>query len=412
MTINSNPIHILYFGTTKLVALRGSMTSEGVARVDAFCRCPAHGFSQGTVSDLDKAGEQLHVLLRNFLPKDETTKPRFSVILATPSLRGYFFNSSVYFGDYPKVIQQSDIQRVIAQTRTVATIPLDEMIIHAVPQEYIVNDLGGIKNPLGMEGRRLGVTLLLFSVKMSVLKNLNKILEKNDLAVDRFVPKAMASSLACLKEDERKDGVTLMDVGGYTTDVVYFKNGDLLTVRTLECGAEEITSALVEKWSIPSREARRLKEKFGSCRIDQAGDELIPIKDLSGNVRTHISRLELCETIREATTKLLHRIQPVMEEIRSDYKQIASVVVTGGGALLDGFAELVQENWQFPVRMGLVQKIQGPQEVLLGSAQYSAALGLLSDEYRKRDEEQRVLSAKGFISKTLLQAREWIEEYF
>ena len=406
-------VNILYIGSTKLVALRGRLGQEGGIHLESFCRCPAIGFKDGAVSDLDRAHQQLQVLLRNFFSSEEALRSNFYVIMSSPSLRGYFFNSSIYFGETSRMVSQNDVLRVVGQTRTVATIPLDEMIIHTISQEYIVNDVAGIKNPVGMDGRRLGVTLLLFAVKLSVLKNLQKLLEKENLVYDRFIPRSVASSYAVLKEHERHDGVCLIDIGGNTTDVLYYKNDDILVTRTLNCGGETITQHLVEQLSISAREAKKLKEKFGSCRVEDIDEERIPVHDAFGSVRTHIRRKELCDSVRAGAEMWMSQVNPIVEEIKKDYKQLNTIVITGGGATLDGLLEYTQEMWSgLEVRLGLVQKIHGPQEVVLGSAQYSACLGLLTAEYHRRQAESQIFNAKGLIAKTIHHAREWIEEYF
>ena len=192
--------YVLYIGTVKLVALRGTVQEDGAMTVERFVKVPAVGFEKGVVVNIEKASQQIRVLMQQLGDDIDYTKVDFHVVISNEHLRNYTCNSSIYFGELMKTISQGDILKVIEQTKSVATVPLDEYIIDETPMEYVVNDLGGISDPLELDARRLGVNLLLFTVNGTVIRNVMKALERIDIITYSFIPRALSSFFVVVRE--------------------------------------------------------------------------------------------------------------------------------------------------------------------------------------------------------------------
>jgi cell division protein FtsA len=405
-------IYVLYIGTTKLVALRGSIVPDGELVVERFVKVPAIGFSKGVVTNVEKASLQIKSVVQQLGDDYDYTKVDFHVILSNEYLRNYVCNSSIYFGELMRPINHTDILRVIQQTKGVATIPLDEFIIDESPQSFVVNDLDGIIDPLELESRRLGVNLMLFTINGTVIRNIIKALEYVDIITDTFIPRALSSSFAVLRQEERRDGIVMIDIGGYVTDIIYVKNTILQFYNTISAGGEDISVFLAENLNVTQTEARRLKERFGSAMLlSSFEDEIIPVVDIFGKTRLSLNKKRLYDQIFIATKNLLERIKPVVDTIRDDIGIVSGIVLTGGGASLEGILEMSQDILGAPVRLGVTRKINGPKEVL-ASSQFTAVSGVLGYIVDKQRKDEQRFSNKWLLTKKLMQAKEWIQEYF
>lgn len=405
-------IYILYLGTTKIVALRGSIGVDSELIVERFVKVPALGFSKGVVTNIEKASLQIKSVVQQLGDDFDYTKVDFHVILSNEYLRNYVCNSSIYFGELMRPINHTDILRVIQQTKGIATIPLDEFIIDEFPQSFVVNDLDGIIDPLELESRRLGVNLMLFTINGTVIRNIIKALEYVDIITDVFIPRAVSSSFAVLRQEERRDGIVLIDLGGYVTDIIYVKNTILQFYKTISAGGEDISVFLAENLNVTQTEARRLKERFGSAMLlSSFEDEIIPVVDIFGKTRLSLNKKRLYDQIFIATKNLLEKIKPVVDTIRQDVGIVSGIVLTGGGASLEGILEMSQDILGAPVRLGVTRKINGPKEVLT-SPQFTAVSGVLGYIVDKKRKDEQRFTNKWLLTKKLMQAKEWIQEYF
>ncbi len=405
-------IYVIYVGTTKLVALRSVIQEDGDISVERFVKMPADGFNKGVVSNIEKASIQIRNLVQGLGADVQYSKVEFFVVISNEYLRNYMCSSSIYFGEMIKAVTRADILKVIAQTKSVATIPLDEFIIEESPLAFMVNDLDDIIDPLELEARRLGVNLLLFTVTGTIIRNIMKALERIDIVTDYFIPRALPSSFAVLRQEERRDGIVMVDIGGYVTDIMYIKNTIIHYYETIPAGGEHITVFLAENLNVAQVEARRLKERFGSAvLLSSFEDEIIPVVDIFGKTRLSLNKKRLYDQIFSSTKDLLEKIKPSIEKIRKEVGIVPGIVLTGGGASLEGLLEMSQEVFGLPVRLGITRKISGPKEVI-SSPQYTSVAGVASyvlDKIRK--DEQRYAN-KGLLTKKIMQAKEWIQDYF
>jgi cell division protein FtsA len=405
-------IYLLYIGTTKLVGIRGLLDKNDQVIMETLVKVPSLGFEQGVVVDLEKACGQVREIIGKIAKENILHKITLQVILSNNLIKTFACTSSAYFGDNPKMISQLDIDRVITQTRGTATIPLSEYIVLAKPQEFTVNDLNGVKNPLDLEARRLGVNLMLYTIHTDVLKNINKIFDRLELNVSAYYPRIVTASFAVLRPEEKRDGVVLIDIGGYTTSVSYYNNNILDFYEVIPMGGESITTYLSNNLHISLMEARRLKEQYGSAiLLERFEDEIIPVVDVFGKTKLNINKKRLYDQIHIAAKEFIDKIYVLLRQKKQENRQICGAVVTGGGANLDGFLDLIQKTLGISVRLGVVRNVSGHTDAVSNPG-YSSQLGLLEYLLEERKEKKHHYMGKNMLTKKILQGKEWIQENF
>lgn len=403
--------YLLYIGTTKIVFVKADVAGP-LPEVMAYCTRLARGFERGLVKDLPEASETLREAVRSIVNADEDTIVPCRVVVSNAYIKNYTFQSSVYFQTNPHALTLRDIRLAIAQTRSVATIPLGEIIVQAIPQEFLVNDLAGIRNPIGLEASRLGVTLRLLTMDYLVYSNLRKVLERSELEVIDFIPSILASADAVLGDSEKQEGVILVAIGGEVTHFACYKGSVLIAVHSIPFGADRITQVIEQKLNINHLDAQRVKESFGSAvRKTEFCDELIPIPASNGHQKYHISRAQFETHMNAGLEAFLDKIGSEIKLLQSQFAPLDQIVVTGGGAELEGLVEAMKEEISPSVRLGRAEDFSGPDTFIKKPA-FSAALGGIRFSHRISEPAPAVSSPQNWMSKTARSVQEWIFENF
>ncbi len=412
--MNQKPLirYILHIGTVKISFLKILFKPTGQREILKTVTCSSDGFDKGVVTDLSKAAESIHQGLKVITSGSNESLIPCRVVVSNGHLKNYTYSSSLYFYGNSHELSMKDVRDVIAQTRSVATIPLNEMIIQAIPQEFLVDNMAGISNPIGLEATRLGVTLRLFTTEYSIYQNLLKATERADVDARDIVPTSLTSAHAVLTQEEKQEGVILIDVGGHATHVVAFQNGILQESKSFQDGSEVITDALARKYNLKLDEARRVKETYASLsKKPEFADELIPICDKEGHKSSHVSKSELQTEIESSLSIFTHKLLDPARHMIKKHAPITQVVMTGGGAKLDGLLEFVQQELGSSVRLGVAKNIFGDQKVINDPA-FAGAIGA-SDYSSFIMDPITVLNQSGnAVYKILNTAKRWVSEYF
>ncbi len=405
------PQYILHVGTIKITCLKLVQGLDGIRKVAAFSTRQADGFDRGVVKDLSKASDTLRETVQYVSDRANESIIRARVVVSHPHLKNFIFGSSLYFYGNPHALTIKDVREVIAQTRSVATIPLNEMIIQAVPQEFLVNDLSGISNPIGLEATRLGVTLRLFTMDYTICNNLLRALERADIDATEFIPISLAASRAVLTQEEKEDGVILVDMGGYSTRMDCYKNSILVTSNVIPKGSEWITETLAQKLNLKLEHARRLKEMFVSAQQKpQFSEELIPVTDPDGKENQHITRKRLEEESLAVIRELAMQITFAIRKIGEEFAPITQAVFTGGGAKLDGFLDLAQEMIPYGLRLGIPRNTPGLPSALT-DATHADVVGAIGYSSLVVDPNYSPPVSNAFV-RVVDSAKHWVGEYF
>lgn len=307
-------------------------------------------------------------------------------------------------------ITLGDLERVHKVARTVA-LPPDREMLHAIPQEYIVDHQGGIKDPIGMAGVRLEAELYLVTCDSAAAENVRKAVQRAGYRVQELVLEPLAAARSVLTADEKEVGVAMIEMGAGTTKIAAFFDGEIRHVAILPIGGGTVTSDLVKGLSVPFAEARRAKEQYGVAFAQLVDpQETVELPGPSPGQKRHVARELIAHIVEQRLDETLCMVHREIEEQGLVERLGAGIVLTGGASSLHGAVELAQQIFAAPVRAGV------PGEGLTGLAdsvgrpKFATAAGLAmhgADRYRETGQGATTL-ASGLYSKL----GSWLKEFF
>ena len=266
--------------------------------------------------------------------------------------------------------------RVIDAARAI-NIPQDREIIHVLPQEFIIDEQDGIKEPLGMSGVRLEAKVHIVTAAVSSAQNIIKCCARTGLTVADIVLEPLASAEAVLAEEEKELGVALVDVGGGTTDLAIFVSGAIQHTSVIPLGGNHLTNDIAVGLRTPLQEAERIKIQYGSAQVQMLErDETIEVPSVGGRAPRVLSRRILCEIIEPRVEELFQLVHREIQKAGQEDLLASGVVLTGGSTQLAGMPELAEEVLGLPVRRGAPRNVGGLIDVVKSPA-YATAVGLL-----------------------------------
>lgn len=303
-----------------------------------------------------------------------------------------------------------DVERVHEVARAVA-LPPDREMLHAIPQDYTVDHQGGIKDPIGMSGTRLEAEVFLVTCASSGATNIRKAVSRAGYRVQELILEPLASARAVLTEDEKEVGVAMVEVGGGSTDIAVYYEGEIRHIAVLPVGGLAVTNDLVKGLSIPFAEARRAKELYGVAYAQLVDpQETVELPGPSPGQRRHVARELIAHIVEQRLDELFGLVQDELERHGLLERLGAGIVLTGGSTALQGIVELAQQVFPAPVRLGV------PGEGLTGLAdsvsrpKFATATGLVlfgAERYVETGE-----GASTFASGVLARVGAWLKEFF
>jgi cell division protein FtsA len=309
-------------------------------------------------------------------------------------------------------ISQEDIDRVIDAGKAIA-FPMDREVLHVIPQEFIVDDQRGVRNPLGMIGVRLEAEVHIITGSVASAQNIIKCVNRAGFKVNDIILEPLASARAVLTEDEKELGVLLIDMGGGTTDVLAFLEGSPYHTEILPIGGDQITNDLSIVLKTPIEAAEKIKIESGCCYPDMVYDEEeVIIPGVGGRPPFTKRKLDIVQIIQPRMTEMLSLVKEQLD--KKGYLRLLAggIVITGGAALLPGTAELAQDVFGLPTRIGYPVKLGGLVEEY-SSPIYSTGIGLVLYGMAERGYSPFVRNKKGTgIKKVVDRMKDWFKEFF
>jgi cell division protein FtsA len=380
----------LDIGTTKICAIVAEATEAGVDIVGIGTH-PSKGLRKGVVVDIEATVDSIkHAVEEAELMADCEITSVYAGI-AGGHIDG--FNSHGIVAVKNQEVTDSDVRRVIDAAKAVA-IPMDREVIHVIPQEFIIDEQDGIREPIGMSGVRLEAKIHIVTAAVTSAQNIVKCANRAGLNVMDIVLEPLASAEAVLAHDERELGVCLIDIGGGTTDIAVFVDGSIKHTSVIGVGGYHLSNDIAVGLRTPFDEAERIKKRFGVASARFLGsDDIITV---GGRRPREVSRKILCEIIEPRMEEILGLAQQEIVKSGLDARIPSGVVLTGGCAALSGITELAEEIFESPVRLGMPANIGGLQDVVRDPMYatgvglilfgYSQAKGKSPSRFRIRDE--------------------------
>ncbi len=398
----------LDIGTTKICAIVGNLTDEGLDIV-GIGTSPSRGLRKGVVINIESTVESIQKALQEAeLMAGCEIKSVFAGI-AGGHIKG--FNSQGVIAIKNREVTKEDIGRVIDAAKALA-IPMDREVIHVLPQEFIIDDQDGIKEPLGMSGVRLEAKVHIVTGAVASAQNIVKSCNRASVNVADIVLEQLASSEAVLSSDEKDLGVAMVDIGGGTTDIAIYFDGAIKHTSVLSLGGNHLTNDIAVGLRTPMAEAEKIKKQYGCCLTSMVGkDESIEVPSVGGREPRVLSRQLLGEILEPRVEEIFTLVN--REIIRSGYEDfIASgVVITGGTSILPGMPEMAEQILNLPVRRGLPQDIGGLTDVV-NSPIYATGVGLVKYGSRNLKAHRFMIGQENVFDKVVRRMKEWLNEFF
>ena len=364
-------------GTTKVCALVASADESGRINVLGVGMAESDGLNRGVVVNIDRTVASVQKAVREAERAAGVEVRSVIVGIAGDHIQSDQSRGVITVSNRNREITAADVHRLLEDTKQVA-MPSDREILHVIPQEFIVDGQDGVADPVGMSGVRLEANVHIITGLVSAAKNIHRCIEKAGYHVADIVLEPLASSYAVLHPDEKEVGVALIDIGGGTTDIAVFEDQTIRHTAVIAVAGNKVTDDIRRGLGVMRDQAERLKHVFGTALVDLADEEEeIMIPGIGGRPEKLVSRSVLAQII-----------QPRMEEIleiaaneikRSGYARhlSAGVVLTGGGSLVPGTAELAADVLGVEARVGTPIGLAGGLVAEVSDPKFATAVGLV-----------------------------------
>jgi cell division protein FtsA len=398
----------LDIGTTKICAVVGE-ASNGQADIIGLGTFPSKGLRKGVVVNIESTVQSIKRAVEEAELMADCHITSVYAGIAGGHIKG--INSHGVIAVKNKEITPKDVKRVIDAASAVA-IPIDREVIHVLPQEYIVDDQDGIKDPVGMSGVRLEGRVHIVTGAITSAQNIVKCVNRAGLDVDDIVLEQLGSSEAVLTPEEKELGAAIVDIGGGTTDLVIFSNGSIKHTAVFSLAGNHITNDISVGLRTPVEEAEKIKIRYGCALASLVRkDETIEVPSVGGRKPRVLSRQTLAEIIEPRVEEILTLVRD--ELIRMGYGNLlaSGVILTGGSAILEGAPELAEQIFNLPVRRGTPVGIGGLVD-LVNSPIYATGVGLVLYGSRNMVRSRFKVGEGNVFSKVTRRMKEWIREFF
>ena len=385
----------LDIGTSKVVAIVGELQNDGSVEIIGIGSNPSRGLKKGVVVNIESTVQSIQRAIEEAELMAGCQIHSVYAGIAGSHVRSLNSHGIVAIRD--KEVAQGDVDRVLDAARAVA-IPADQKILHLLPQEYVIDNQEGIREPIGMSGVRLEARVHMVTGAVSAAQNIIKCIRRCGLEVDDVILEQLASSHAVLTDDEKELGVCLVDIGGGTTDIAVFTEGAIRHTAVIPIAGDQVTNDIAVALRTPTQNAEEIKMRYACALSQLAGtEETIEVPSVGERPARRLSRQTLAEVVEPRYEELMTLVQAELRRSGFEDMTAAGVVLTGGSAKMEGAIELAEEIFHMPVRLGVPQNMTGLTDVVRNPI-YATGVGLLHFSRLHRGELHPELtsSEKGF----------------
>jgi cell division protein FtsA len=398
----------LDIGTTKICTVVGEMVDDQV-NIIGLGTYPSKGLRKGVVINIESTVQSIKKAVEEaeLMAGCEITSVYAGI--AGGHIKG--INSHGVIAVKNREITASDVKRVIDAASAVA-IPMDREVIHIIPQEFIVDDQDGIRDPVGMSGVRLEGRVHIVTGAITSAQNIIKCANRAGLDVDDIVLEQLGSSDAVLTPEEKELGVAIIDIGGGTTDLIIFASGSIKHTAVVSLAGSHITSDISMGLRTPLEEAEKIKIRYGCCLASMVRkDETIDVPSVGGRKPRVLSRQTLAEIIEPRVEEILTLVQNEVSRTGFGNLIASGIILTGGSTILEGMPELAEQIFNLPVRRGTPTGIGGLVD-MVNSPMYATGVGLVLYGSRNKEQARFKVGEGNIFSKVTHRMKEWIGEFF
>lgn len=392
---NKNEIIVgLDIGTTKICALVTTKDESGKLIVLGIGKSPSHGVVRGEVANIDKTVEAIKSAV-----EEAERNSGFKITNVHVGIAGQHIKSMQHRGiltreDSQLEISKNDVKHLIKDMHRLAMNP-GERIVHVLPQEFFVDSLPAVNDPIGMCGNRLEANFHIITGRVAAAQNIERCIEKAGLIMDGLILEPLASAAAVLDNEEKEAGVALVDIGGGTTDLAIFQDGIIRHTCVIPFGGNIITEDIKEGCKITKLQAEALKVKYGSAlAVDSKENLVLSIPGIRGRAPKEISTKNLAHIIQARMEEIFEQVYFEIKASGFSHKLNAGIVITGGGSQLKNIKQLVEYVTGLDARIGLPNEhLAKGYDTKLNHPMFATGIGLVEKVYVEEKElEQKNLS--------------------
>ena len=402
----------LDIGTTKVTCIVGERTEGGVDII-GIGTTPSSGLRKGVVVNIDSTIASIKKAVEEAELMAGCQVTHVYAGIAGGHIRGFNSRGIVAVAK-DREVGEADVGRVIDAARAVA-IPMDREVIHILPQEYVIDENDGVREPVGMSGVRLEAKVHIVTAASTCVQNIMRCCNRTGLQVSDVVLEPVASAESVLYDDERELGVALVDIGGGTTDIAIYYNNAIVHTAVIPVGGNQVSGDIAVGLRTPRTEAEKVKQKYG-CALNSlvSAEETFEVAAVGGRKAELRSRQLLCEFIEPRVEEIFMLVQQEIQKSGFEDMISSGVVLTGGASCMEGMAELAEEVIGMPARVGLPESVGGLVDVVR-NPRYATGVGLVLYGFRHKSpvrSQHGGANARRGVKSLWTKTRNWFSEIF
>ena len=406
----NNMISALDIGTSKVVVIVAELQPDGILKIIGKGQHVSKGLKKGVVINIEHTMQAIQRAVEEAELMADCKITEVYTGIAGSHIKSLNSHGMVKIKD--DEVTQMDVDRV-RETAEAISLPADQEVLHALDQEYIIDDQQGIKEPLEMSGMKLNVKVHIIYGSIAARQNVIKCIKRCGLEVTHLVFQPLASSAAVLTEDEKELGVCLLDIGGGTTDIAVIKNGAFQHTAVIPIAGDQITNDIATAFHTTIQSAGDIKETYGCAMPSLASTnyEEIEIPLVDGQAPKKITTQALAQVIEPRIEELFEKIQNEINRSRMGSAISSGIVITGGSSMLNGMVGLGEKIFNMPVRIGIPRDIDGLLQVV-ENPRYSTGVGLLIMGKNDLQNSMNKAGSRNSIAYFLERAKMWFQGNF
>jgi cell division protein FtsA len=396
----------LDIGTTKICAVVGEVMGDKI-NVVGIGTHPSIGLRKGVVVNIESTVESIQKAIEEAELMAGCEISSVYAGIAGGHITG--FNSRGIVAIKGPEVTQQDVDRVIDAARAVA-IPMDREVIHVIPQEFMIDEQGGIQNPVGMSGIRLEAKIHIVTGAVTSAHNIVKSANRSGLDVCDIVLEPLASGEAVLTNEEKDLGTALMDLGGGTSDLAIFSGKNIKHTFVLALGGSNLTNDISIGLRASMADAEKIKKKYGTCiPRNVSSDETIDVPGMGGRKPRKLQRQILGEILEPRMEEIFSLIKREISRAGMEKIITSGIVLTGGTSLLEGVTDIAESVFDLPTRLGTPRGISGLTDVV-NNPMYATGVGLLLYGARNQPKKKFRIRDTNIFNRVMIRMKKWFKE--
>ncbi|HMB59784.1 MAG TPA: cell division protein FtsA [Xanthomonadales bacterium] len=394
-------------GTSKIVAIVGEIQTDGSVEVIGLGSHPSHGLKRGVIVDMASTEQAIQRAVEE------------AELMAGCEIHSVFagisgnhigsLNSDGTVAIKDKEVSEGDVDRVLDAARAVP-VAADQKILHVLPQEYVIDNQDGIRQPIGMAGVRLEAHVHVVTAALSATQNIGKCVARCGLVIDELIMQPLAASFSVLTEDEKDLGVCLVDIGAGTTDIAVFTDGAIRHTACIPIAGDQVTNDIAVALRTPTQHAEDIKIKY-ACALEQLArnDETIQVPSVGDRTSRRLARQTLAQVVEARYRELFSLVLAELRRSGLENMVAAGLVMTGGASRIEGAEDLAEEIFHMPVRLAIPHGVSGLSDVV-SNAIHATGVGLLL--YGSQADSSRSVLTTGGGDTFVDRVRSWFRGEF